>query len=116
MTDKQDFLDTFIEITPLGVIAVNAIGEVLKLNQKAMNLLNVLHKVNALEKANVFDFFASMPDCVEDLENVLKNKSQSFDFAVCNFGGKSLQFRGNWIKDTFVIFIDDLSKFKNIDK
>ncbi len=116
MTDKQDFLDTFIEVTPLGVIVVNAMGEVLRSNQKAANLLNVSYEMNALKGANIFDFIASMPDCADDLENVLKNKLLNFDFVVCNFEGKSLQFRGNWVKDVFAIFIDDVSKFKNIEK
>lgn len=116
MTDKQDFLDAFIEITPLGIIAVNTMGEVLKLNKNAMSLLDISYEMNALKKRNVFNFIASMPDCAEHLENALKNKSLSFDFAVCNFGEKSLQFRGNWIKDTFVIFINDVSKIKTIEK
>ncbi|MFK7908687.1 MAG: ATP-binding protein [Chitinophagales bacterium] len=116
MTDKQDFLDAFIEITPLGVIAVNVRGEVLRLNQKAVGLLNISHEMTTLIEENIFDLLASIPDCCEDLENVLKNKLVRFDFMAHDFGAKSLKFRGNWIEDTFVIFIEDVSKIKTIEK
>jgi len=117
MADKQDFLDAFIEITPLGVIVVNVRGEVLRLNQKAASLLNISYEMNTLrEESSIFDLFASIPDCCENLENALKNKPRSFDSTVCNFLGKFLKFRGNWIENTFVIFIDDVSKVKTIEK
>ncbi len=101
---------------PIGVIEVNAKGRIGMANQNARKILNLsCERVLELGK-DIFDIIDGIPDWSEHLRAILEGKNSSFSIVASSGKEQFLKIKGNWIEYCFVMFIEDITKTKTIEK
>lgn len=116
MKDQPHFLNTLIDILPTGIIAVNKLGEIVMMNQKAANMLGISSDISMVKGKRLYSFIAEHPKWSENLERVLKENLETFHFTTSTLYKRFYRLEGHWIEDDFVMFMEDITKTKTIEK
>ncbi|MEZ4888632.1 MAG: sensor histidine kinase [Chitinophagales bacterium] len=116
MTNNHHFLDNLIDTVPLGIIVLSETGEVLKTNQQAIEIIGISIEEKEPKEKRLSDLMDSMPEWSEYLQMVIKKRLQPFNFVTSSFENKTLKLQSQWISDTFIIFVEDITKINSIEK
>ena len=110
------YLNDFVKALPCGVIAITGVGEIVMANETAIDLLNLTKSPIPIESKSIFKLMGDFSDFCEKLGKALQGELKSFKFFNSSLEETSLKWRGNWMEEVFVLFIEDVSEIKTIEK
>lgn len=116
MQRNNRFWKELLTSLPIGVIEIDARGKIKMANKNARKILNLsCEKVLELGK-DIFVLIDEIPDWSEHLWAALEGRNDLLRLVASSGKERFLKIRGNWIEDCFVMFIEDITKTKTIEK
>lgn len=115
VTESNELLDAFISNTPFGVVVIDLSGKIKKVNQLALQHLNLEIDLNNLQDANILTLVDELTELHEVLLNSLKDGKQPFNIESLLIDESHFTISGQVILDGYIVTIEDITKQKELE-
>lgn len=114
-TGSNDFLGSLLSNIPFGIIALNESGQITKANLLARELLDLKPPLDELINHHMLDCIKEIPILFESFEKHIRHLEEPFDLESVNINNKYLDINVRLIPGGSIIFIDDISRLKEME-
>lgn len=114
-TESNDFLGSLLSNIPFGIIALDKSGHITIANLLAKEYLDLKPKLKDLIKLQILDCIGQIPVMSETFEKRITNLKKPFDLESIAIKNKYLDINVRLIPDGSIIFIDDITRLKEME-
>ncbi len=112
---SDDFLVSVISSAPYGILAINMEGFITLANIQARDFLDLSYSVKELTNRHISDCVIQIPKLKSAINRCLRNNRKPFNLESVPFGSKHLTFRGRLIHNGYIITIENITRFKEME-